>query len=84
MQQSTTASIAQSRLQTPEQIGGSTHGEQDTLQGIASSLSPTNSLTFVTMMGVWKSLPPLMRKPQGAGPTTFTVNAMPEEEKTGR
>lgn len=35
------------------------------------------SVTFVTMMGVWKSLPPLMRKPQGAGPTTFTVNAMP-------
>lgn len=36
------------------------------------------------MMGVWKSLPPLMRKPQGAGPATSTVNAMPEEEKTGR
>lgn len=36
------------------------------------------------MMGVWKSLPPLIRKPQGAGPATSTVNAMPEEEKTGR
>lgn len=35
-------------------------------------------------MGVWKSLPPLIRKPQGAGPATSTVNAMPEEEKTGR
>lgn len=39
------------------------------------------SVTFVTMMGVWKSLPPLMRKPQGAGPTTFTVNAMQENCK---
>lgn len=49
----------------------------------AASALP-RSVTLVTMMGVWKSLPPLMRKPQGAGPTTSTVNAMPEEEKTGR
>lgn len=38
------------------------------------------ALTLVTMMGVWKSLPPVIRKPQGAGPTTSTVSAIPEEE----
>lgn len=39
------------------------------------------ALTLVTMMGMWKSLPPVIRKPQGAGPTTSTVSAIPEEEK---
>ena len=42
----------------------------------AASALP-RSVTLVTMMGVWKSLPPLIRKPQGAGPATSTVNAMP-------
>lgn len=42
------------------------------------------ALTLVTMMGVWKSLPPVMRKPQGAGPTTSTVSTIPEEEEGGR
>lgn len=62
MPQSTTvslANIAQRRLQAPEQIGESTHGEQDPLQGVASSLSQNKTqqnkktaLTLVTMMGV--------------------------------
>lgn len=39
---------------------------------------------MVTMMGVWKSLPPVIRKPQGAGPTTSTVSAIPEEERLER
>lgn len=42
------------------------------------------ALTLVTMMGVWKSLPPVIRKPQGAGPTTSTVRAIPEEERMER
>lgn len=37
------------------------------------------AFTLVTMMGVWKSLPPVMRKPQGAGPNTSTVTAIPGE-----
>lgn len=41
------------------------------------------ALTLVTMMGMWKSLPPVIRKPQGAGPTTSTVSAIPEEEMRG-
>lgn len=47
--------------------------------GIPPTL-PGLALTLVTMMGVWKSLPPVIRKPQGAGPMTFTVSAIPEEE----
>lgn len=42
------------------------------------------ALTLVTMIGVWKSLPPEIRKPQGAGPTTSTVSAIPEAERMER
>lgn len=42
------------------------------------------ALTLVTMRGVWKSLPPEIRKPQGAGPTTSTVSAIPEAERMER
>lgn len=42
------------------------------------------ALTLVTTIGVWKSLPPEMRKPQGAGPTKSTVSAIPEGERLER
>lgn len=42
------------------------------------------ALTLVTVIGMWKSLPPEMRKPQGAGPTTSTVSAIPEGERMER
>ena len=54
-------------------------GQTLTLGGPPRLLEP--ALTLVTTIGVWKSLPPEMRKPQGAGPTTSTVSAIPEGER---
>ena len=76
-----------SRPLVPEQKEGDCRGQvnrADPSSGAPLHL-PGLALTLVTMMGMWKSLPPVIRKPQGAGPTTSTVSAMPGEgraEKT--